>query len=83
MDFHQTGPMTVSSNFDSGNGEAVAIGEDSVVVKIVDEPHSALEKKTFKQWFYFRVSGVRIGKPVRFSIANAGETTFTGKRVHL
>lgn len=97
MDFAE--PITVSSRFDGGNGEAVAIGADRVVVKLVDgessrplhaprwilfcdyvfhaEPLSVLENKVFKQWFYFRVSGVKTGRATQFSIANAGDATFT------
>eukprot|EP00341_Mesodinium_pulex_P009679 CAMPEP_0116985674 /NCGR_PEP_ID=MMETSP0467-20121206/62395_1 /TAXON_ID=283647 /ORGANISM="Mesodinium pulex, Strain SPMC105" /LENGTH=384 /DNA_ID=CAMNT_0004681035 /DNA_START=55 /DNA_END=1209 /DNA_ORIENTATION=- len=68
--------MTVSSDFDAGNGKLVAVGDDYVIVKIEDEPHSQLENVSFKQWFYFRVSGVKNGRTVKFTIANAGETTF-------
>jgi murein tripeptide amidase MpaA len=40
------------------------------------DPHSMLEDRVFKQWFYFRASGVRTGSPITFSIANAGEASF-------
>jgi hypothetical protein len=46
------------------------------VVNIADDVSSELEKVTFKQWFYFRVTGVKMGKAVNFTIANAGKTTF-------
>lgn len=36
-----------------------------------------LEDRVFRQWFYFRVSNVFIGRPIQFSIANASESTFT------
>ena len=35
-----------------------------------------LEDKVFKQWFYFRASGVRTGQPITFVLANCHESSF-------
>lgn len=64
--------IEVSANFDGGNILVNEIQENERLVKFslkirADEPEGQ-----FKQWFYFRVSGVK-GKTCRWIIENAAE----------
>lgn len=65
-----------SSEFDSGNGTLVSIDGGNVTVNIRDDVPSELEKRTFKQWFHFRLSNVK-DVPLNMLIPNAGTTSFS------
>jgi murein tripeptide amidase MpaA len=73
-------PVTINSAFDGGNIECVN-GDDcttglGVQLKVKDDPFTELEKKSHKQWFYFRAAGALKGVRAHFSIVNAGETSY-------
>jgi hypothetical protein len=73
-------PVSITSTFDAGNIECVN-GDDctsdlGAQVKIKDDPHTDLEKKSHKQWFYFRAAGAFRGVNARFSIVNAGDVSY-------
>lgn len=76
--------VSITSNFDSGNIEVVAIKENTANLKIKFEPFTeGTDKKAHAQWFYFKAANVR-GKECTFRILNAGECSyapgFTGYR---
>jgi murein tripeptide amidase MpaA len=69
-------PCFFSSEFDGGNGklhsiESLTHGHCKFVVHVADDVPTELEKKTFKQWFYFRLSNVK-DIECDVSIGNAG-----------
>ena len=68
--------MRISSGFDSGSIEVVAIEGDAVRLRLrrdqVSDP--AVE---IRQWFHFRLQGAR-GQAVKLCIENAAQATFPG-----
>lgn len=74
--------ISVSDSFDGGNIEFVSTVMGSppeVRVKVKDDPHTELEKLHHKQWFYFRVSGVKTTDEVpahKFVVVNAGDCSY-------
>ncbi len=78
---HFTMPV-FSSNFDSGNGTLINLEKNpdlnvvvTAIVEICGDIPSELEKKTFKQWFHFRLVNVK-GATINVNIQNAGKTSF-------
>ena len=67
--------ISVNSKFCSGNGDLVGINGNVVDVKIRDEPFTQGEQKQHKQWFHFRVSGVKETEII-INIVNAGDVSF-------
>ena len=63
-------PIRVSSAFDSGNIEVVAIREAALDLRIRTDSGSE-----FLQWFYFRVSGGK-GREVAVRLLNAGDAAY-------
>lgn len=63
--------MKISSNFDSGNIEVVAISEGGQIDLRIPKD----TKADFSQWFHFRLSGAK-GQACKISILNAGETSY-------
>lgn len=70
-----TEEITIDSKFDAGNGDVVRIEGNEVDIRIKDDIYTVSEKKTHKQWFYFRASGVQ-GKMCTFNLVNAGDCSF-------
>ena len=75
-----TVPVTVNCAFDGGNIQVVN-AEDctsalGVQVKVRDDPYTEFERKTHKQWFYFRAAGRFRGRNATFSIVNANEVSY-------
>ncbi|MDQ7988060.1 MAG: M14-type cytosolic carboxypeptidase [Candidatus Dactylopiibacterium sp.] len=64
-------PITVNCQFDSGNIEVLDASQPSDI-RLAIRPDAGGE---FLQWFHFSLAGVR-GQPVRFVIANAGQTSY-------
>jgi murein tripeptide amidase MpaA len=68
--------LSVTSNFDAGNIVVVDSSDASNVrLKLGDEPFTIVEKKSHKQWFYFRVANAK-GVPCNFNIVNAHEASY-------
>jgi len=64
-------PVSINSQFDSGNIELVDISDQDVVkLKIRNDTFS-----DYLQWFHFSVSGVS-GRSCAIQIVNAGQTTY-------
>ena len=62
--------ITISSAFDSGNIEVLAIEGDTATLAIRRDADS-----TFLQWFHFRIAGAR-GRPLTLRIVNAGDAAY-------
>lgn len=70
-------PIAISSVFDSGAVEVVAIDGNVAELHIRRDLRADGTPGDFLQWFYFRVSGAeRSGATLRFT--NAGATTYPG-----
>lgn len=68
--------VSVTSNFDSGNIEVIAVKGNEVDLKIRKEPFTeGTDKKSHSQWFYFKAANVR-GAECTFRIVNAGECSY-------
>jgi murein tripeptide amidase MpaA len=79
--------LSVTSAFDGGNIAFSGIvtganGETEVQLNIKDDEYTEFEKKSHKQWFYFRASGFVVeatagdSDSVLFTILNAGQCSF-------
>ena len=70
-------PIAISSVFDSGAVEVVAIDDNVAELHIRRDLRADGKPGEFLQWFHFRVSGAeRSGATLRFT--NAGATTYSG-----
>ncbi|GAB4814125.1 hypothetical protein N2152v2_001171 [Parachlorella kessleri] len=78
----KTTGIHVTSNFDSGNIDVVAIsdpaqhGFHSVDVRIHPDPYCESDKAEHFQWFYFRVSNCK-DEELQVNITNAGKASYT------
>lgn len=67
----------ISSNFDSGAIEVVAVNDADADLAIRHDVAADGTRSEFLQWFHFRVSGAEQGG-ARLRIVNAGQTTYPG-----
>jgi len=71
-------PVSITSNFDSGNIEIVKIdGSSQVDLKIRSEPFTeGTDKTCHAQWFHFKASKLVVGKICTFRLLNAGKCSY-------
>jgi len=67
----------ISSNFDGGAIEVVAVNNADADLAIRHDVAADGTRSEFLQWFHFRVSGAEQGG-ARLRIVNAGQTTYPG-----
>lgn len=70
-------PIAISSTFDSGAIEVVAIHDHAADLRIRHDRRDDGGAAEFLQWFHFRVSSAG-DRPVALRIVNAGATTYPG-----
>jgi murein tripeptide amidase MpaA len=62
--------LSISSSFDSGNIEVLALDGDTATLAIRKDKDS-----DFYQWFHFRVAGAR-GRPITVNITNCADSAY-------
>ena len=71
------------SAFDGGNVQCInsldCTSFPGVLLSIREDPYTELEKRSYKQWFYFRVDGAMTGARAYFTILNGGEASLRNK----
>jgi len=69
----------MGSSFEGGNIRCVSSHDcataPGVQLAIQEDPYTELEKRAFKQWFYFQVDGPISGATAHFTIINGGEAS--------
>jgi len=69
-------PISITSNFDSGNIQVVKIDGTQVDLNIRSEPFTeGTDKTCHAQWYHFKASNVK-GKECIFRILNAGKCSY-------
>ncbi len=63
--------MHIHSNFDAGNINVISITPQQVELTIPKDTNS-----DFLQWFYFKISDIKLGSSQHIQITNAGESAF-------
>ena len=72
-----TKPISITSNFDSGNIQTAKIDGTQVDLNIRSEPFTeGTDKACHAQWYHFKASNLVVGKKCTFRILNAGKCSY-------